>query len=302
MITLTRPLLSRCTDVDGVWDMYEYYENEDENHEDYENEDYELPLLSRCIDVGGVWDMNEDYENEDYEDYEDEDFDDYDDDNYFECNEYAHNLVKLTKEDKGMGINLKKRNRFGLNLEFGKIETNDLKLSMDGKIAIKNNEGNYVVFDTEENKLTNVADFVLDVQDVFYAVPVQTIQVGDLIKTADGYKYVIEIGSEGNIVLDLQTGKIESILEEANMFGFKFYTKVVTLFDFQSDSEDNEMSKMLPLLMMKDKEGSSSSDLFLMMSLFGQNMGNINPMMLMFLDGDNDALETMMLMQAFQPK
>ena len=88
-----------------------------------------------------------------------------------------------------------------------------------------------------------------------------------------------------------------------NIFGFNFYTKIVSLFDgcFDAVSNENPFGNMFPFLLMENN--NNITDVMMMMMLSG-NKNNINfnnPLMLaMLMDSDDknfkDVIPFMLMM------
>jgi hypothetical protein len=279
------------------------------------------------VDCEEEWD--DEYEDEDWSDeYDDED--DWDEDDWDEDEEetlmessypYIGEPIRLTPASniklirKGEvptmnGIKLVKEGKKGLKAllgeGIGKITTSDIRLSMSG-IAIKNEQGTYVVYDKTAKTLTDVKDFVVDADDMFYGLPVKEPKVGDLIKVADEFLYVTAVTSEGVKVINPMTSQIEIKVPVKNLFGFNFFVKVVSMMDMMN--QEGGQNSLLPLMLMKDGDTDLSEMMMLMMAsgqkmddFFGGAVEGINPMMLMMAKGGKgDMLETMLLMKAMNP-
>ena len=68
-----------------------------------------------------------------------------------------------------------------MNLMFGKIESGKCRLSANGGIAVKTNNG-YKTYDVATGTLTNCDNFVFNIgDDMFFMIPTTKAQVGDII-------------------------------------------------------------------------------------------------------------------------
>ena len=202
-----------------------------------------------------------------------------------------------------LGGNDMNTNMFGnmfKNMQFGKLETNDIKYSMKG-IAFKTTDGDYVCYNPDFT-FTNVANMVMDIP--IFAMPVSKdqIKVGDVIKHNDAWVIVNDVASSEIKVAKPWTKEIVSVIPETSIFGFSFCTKVINPFENFgiTATDDNPFGNILPLMLMSGGDTKNSNDMFMMMLALGGGKTNFNnPMMMYMLMGDkgntNDMLMMMML-------
>lgn len=202
-----------------------------------------------------------------------------------------------------LGGNDMNTNMFGnifKNMQFGKLETNDIKYSMKG-IAFKTADGDYVCYNPDFT-FTNVANMVMDIP--IFAMPVSKdqIKVGDVIKHNDAWVIVNDVASSEIKVAKPWTKEIVSVIPETSIFGFSFYTKVINPFENfgTTATTDNPFGNILPLMLMSGGDTKNSNDIFMMMlALGGGKIDFNNPMMMYMLMEDkgntNDMLMMMML-------
>jgi hypothetical protein len=169
-------------------------------------------------------------------------------------------------EDKGD----KKTMNLGLNLDFGNCKNDNIKLSPYG-IAVKNTKmGTWVSYDPKGKKMIDVNTFVLD-GTYLYKIPVaiKDVKIGDVILHNKVPVYVESVENGKLLVIDPVEGVEVKVLPLTNMFGFNFVTKVVSLIDVSgvAPTADSPFGNMLPLMMMSE--------------------GNIDPVMLMLMNGKN---------------
>jgi hypothetical protein len=172
------------------------------------------------------------------------------------------------------------RNLFGVDT-IGAIKGNQFKPSMMG-LAIKNDAGDYVVFDPKTNTITNVADMVFDGFDTVFAIPTPVVAVGDLILRGSEPLYIKAINDDESItVINPVNDRQENYLPQKTLFGFRVYVKVFSLFGSiiptaNGDGNVNGLSGMLPFLLMSGGlgEGGDMKDILPLM-LFG-NLGGGN--------------------------
>lgn len=207
-----------------------------------------------------------------------------------------NNINTFSKEEKRMDI----KKLMG-DFVFGTFNADSVKYSFNG-IAFKSTDGTYNVYE-EDGSLTNVSDMVMDIP--VFAMPVSKakIGVGDVILHPTTKKpLIVKENTETAIVaVEPNTTEIKTLAPKKSIFGFDFYTKIMTPMDMCGDikaNEDNPFGNMLPFLMMKD--GGNNNDMLTMMMLSGQFKNfNDNPMLMMMLFGDNknnnDMLTMMML-------
>lgn len=164
-----------------------------------------------------------------------------------------------------------------------RVEDGEVAITMNGGLAVRRADGDYISYDANSGKIVNSMKFVINndtVNKFIFLMPMAQLQVGDIIKNNKTYYYVREIYDGGVKVISLNSGAHSNMVEETNiMFGTTLYSKVVSLFNMAGCQQAT-----------------------------GGIFGQINPMMFMLMmdkseDGDggdmSDMLETMMMMQMF---
>jgi len=212
--------------------------------------------------------------------------------------------IDIIKEEKSM--NMKKL--MG-DFMFGKVDTNTIKYSFNG-IAFKAEDNTYNVYN-ENGTLTNVSDMVMDIP--VFAMPVSKAQlaVGDVIlHPADKTPLIVKENAETAIIaVEPKTNEIKTFAPKKSIFGFDFYTKIITpmdMFGGVNANAENPFGNILPFLMLGDSNTDMSAILMFSM-MNGANGGtmDMNAMLpfLMLSDksgGDNkDFLMTMLMMKGF---
>lgn len=199
-----------------------------------------------------------------------------------------------------------KMNKFGFDFRFGKVPTNEIRMSIYGP-AFHANDG-YFAFDG--NDYVNVTDFLLDINNYCFMLPAteEQVDIGDFIYHNNGWCRVIDAHSRTITVEKTATHEVVDILPTKNMFGFNFYTKLFMPFELTNPNKDNPFGNMLPLLAMSND--NNSDDMLMMMILMngqnGQNGFNFdtsNPMGMYLMmsmlgdrtSGNNDTLMMAML-------
>lgn len=201
---------------------------------------------------------------------------------------------------------------------FGKVSDKRIAVGFDGQVVFRKPDGSYVkvVTDSEGNRTqVGVLDLKLDVD--FYRVPAQQLNEGDLIELDGQFLYVEEKGKGGVKFVNPLTGNKSAKLQQTNIFGLHFYSKIVSLFELGGAQAGIGLGGINPIMLMalQGKNGAKGdiSELLVLSALagaqggeqsglggiFGGGAGGINPMMMMMLggDADNDSFKQMMMLQ-----
>ena len=199
-----------------------------------------------------------------------------------------------------------KMNKFGINARFGKVPTNEIRMSIYGP-AFSSNDG-FFAFDV--NDYINVTDFLIGNNNYCYMMPAteEQVNIGDFIYNNSGWCRVIDAKERTITVEKITTHEVVEILPTKNIFGFNFYTKLFVPFNIGSPNKDNPFGNMLPFLMMSDN--NNNSDLALMMMLMNNQNGFTfdysNPMamyvMMSMLDGKTNTDKDSMLAAMFMSR
>ena len=213
-------------------------------------------------------------------------------------------LISVNTNEKSKEENNMNMKKIMGNVLFGKYDNSTIKYSFNG-IAFLGADGTYNVYE-KDGSLTNVSDLVMDIP--VFAMPVSKakIAVGDVILSPDGNKPLVvkEINDVTIVAVEPYTTEIKTFAPRKSIFGFDFYTKIVTpmdMFGGTTANADNPFGNMLPFLMFGD--GKFDDNAMLMFAMMGGGTAfegnNMLPFLLMNKDGDNDFLSTFMLMNAF---
>jgi hypothetical protein len=198
---------------------------------------------------------------------------------------------------------------------FGPIEAGKCKLGMNGKIAIKTPNG-YKTYDAKKNRLTNVGTFAFDMFNMFWLIPTNTLQVGDIILMQKGDRrvprFVIKVDNGIITALDYEDNELKQVLPERHILMGKvfFYAKIWCPFKGMA-SNGNMFSQMFKMQLMSQMmngmmNGGNVADavnpmgnmgqmfmmpmmMQLMGGMFGGKADNSNPFAAMFggEDGEN---------------
>lgn len=193
------------------------------------------------------------------------------------------------------------------NFDFGPASGYNFRMSPYG-LAVRTEKNGWVAYNTQTNELMDVNVLNFDMDGMIYKMPVAlaAIQKGDILMHCGKPVFVRGVGSDTVQVVDYANASVSSILPVKSPFGFNFFTKIVSLMDFQNinASSENPFGNMLPFLMMKNSKHSSDerSDIDPMVLMFMMNGGNTNfmqnPMMMYFLlsKGENSDMLPFLLL------
>lgn len=163
-----------------------------------------------------------------------------------------------------------------LNGMFGKIAPGMCRLSMDGRIAVKTNNG-YKTYNVTNGRLTNCDNFVFDIgEDFFFLIPTNKVEVGDIILVAGKPKCVIEVSKNKLTVINYEDSTIDNILPERHVFmgSTYFFGKIVSLFgdNFKSSRKNGKNNVFKYMMMSEMLKGTSG---------YNNGMSNLLPLMMM---------------------
>lgn len=184
---------------------------------------------------------------------------------------------------------------------FGKIAPGMCRLTMNGNIAVKCENG-YKSYDVKKGTLTNVTNFCFNVGDeMFFVIPTNKVEVGDIILVQGKPKCVTEVNKKIITVIDYENSEVRQVVPERHVFmgSTYFYGKVISMFgnSFKQGKGPGNVMKMMMMSQMLGS-GSQQGGMFggmgqvMAMSMF---MGGNNPFEGMFdfsLDADTESGET----------
>lgn len=215
-------------------------------------------------------------------------------------NKNAKTEMKIN-ENKGSENKDMENNLFGGNFEFGAVDGDIFKMTIDGNISIKSGD-KYVIFDKETRALKDVSITSFNCNSLLYKMPtpISNIQEGDVILYNNKPYFAVSIINGGNMinVIDIEETTKTSIAPIQNMFGFNYVTKVCKMMNNQTGinpimlmmlSQGNklDMSNLLPLMMM-NKEGSMDNMFLLLMMLSQGNNGDMSNLLPLLMMGNMD--------------
>lgn len=163
---------------------------------------------------------------------------------------------------------------------FGKIQSGQCRLAMNGRIAVKTSTG-YKTYDLKKNRLTNCNNFVFNGMDeFFFVIPTNKAQRGDIILVQGQPRCVIKVENNQITVVNYENNTVETVLPERHVFmgNTYFYGKIVSLFggtNFKGKNGMNNMMKYMMLSEMMKGNGGNNNNMF----------GNMMPFVLMSNNG-----------------
>lgn len=170
---------------------------------------------------------------------------------------------------------------------FGKVAPGMCRMSMDGAIAVKTNNG-YKTYDMKGNRLINCDNFVFNIgEEWFFVIPTNKVEPGDIILVANKPKCVISTDNGTIQVINYEDSTLENILPERHLFmgNTYFYGKIVSMFGSVGKGKKG-MNKMMSYMMMSEmmkgsgnnfnnSNNNSMSAMLPFMMMNGNGFGNI---------------------------
>ena len=178
------------------------------------------------------------------------------------------------------------------NNMFGHLGVGMCRLGINGKIAVKTNNG-YKTYDVDSGRLTNVTQFCFDIgQEMFFIMPTTKAKTGDILLIDGHPKCVIENNNNKTIkVMDYENSAIQEIVPERHVFMGQtyFYRKIVSFFGENFLKGSKGIGKMMKIMMMQQMFGgkSSGSNGSNGANPFGGNMMQMMMMSQMMGNGEN---------------
>ena len=175
------------------------------------------------------------------------------------------------------------------NFDFGPCKDSNIKMSTYG-LAVKDAAGKWVSYNKANDSIVDVSPLTFGDGKYFYKMPVaiKDIKVGDVIIHEKRPMFVGMICKDGDLsVVDIMSAERKVIMPVKNMFGFNYYTRVVSLMDMGGEavqpSEDNPFGNPMMFALLSNEGDLDKLDpmmMFALMGGMGGNMKDMNPMML----------------------
>lgn len=183
-----------------------------------------------------------------------------------------------------------------MNGMFGKIAPGMCRLSMNGEIAVKTNNG-YKTYNLKTGRLVNCSNFVFDIgEDFFFLIPTNNVHKGDIILVNGKPKCVIGIEDNKITVINYEDSTIDTILPERHVFmgNVYFYGKIVSMFgDSFKKGKKGGMNNIFKYMMMSEmmKGGTGSTSMTNMLPFMMMGNGGFENMFEGMFDWDFDETE-----------
>lgn len=211
--------------------------------------------------------------------------------------------------------NKKEKNEMNMKIfdtQFGKVD--DVAMSIYGatfKTVGTDGLARSIAYDPNTQEYIDVPNEMIIAKGSYcYAMPctADNLHIGEYIRHNGAWARVIDVDDAARLVIEkISTREVATILPVRSMFGYSFYTKLITPFQsgFTTADAAHPFGDMLPFLMMDDEKMDDMLPLILMMGQNGAAQFDMsNPMMLMMLmnekDGkDSDVFKMMAMMSMF---
>lgn len=206
--------------------------------------------------------------------------------------------------------NTKMNTKF-FDAQFGKVD--DVSMSIYGatfKTVGTDGLARSIAYDPTTQEYIDVPNEMIIAKGSYcYAMPctADNLHIGEYIRHNGAWARVIDVDDAARLVVEkIATREVATILPVRSMFGYSFYTKLITPFQsgFMTADAEHPFGNILPFLMM----GEDKMDDMLPLMLMGQggaaSFDMSNPFMLMMLMGDkkgndSDMFKMMAMMSMF---
>ena len=187
-----------------------------------------------------------------------------------------------------------------LNGMFGKVAPGMCRLSMNGGIAVKTNNG-YKSYNMKTGRLINCNSFVFNIgEEFFFVIPTNKAMPGDILLVGGKPKCVIEAEKNKLTVINYEDSTVETILPERHVFmgNTYFYGKIVSMFGSDLIKGKRSTNKIMQYMMLSEMmkgnygAGTNSNNAMLMAMMMSGNMGNIFDGMFDFDEDDTKSEES----------
>ena len=211
--------------------------------------------------------------------------------------------------------NKKEKNEMNMKIfdtQFGKVD--DVAMSIYGatfKTVGTDGLARFIAYNPNTQEYIDVPNEMIIAKGSYcYAMPctADNLHIGEYIRHNGAWARVIDVDDAARLVVEkISTREVATILPVRSMFGYSFYTKLITPFQsgFMTADAAHPFGDILPFLMMDDGKMDDMLPLMLMMGQNGAAQFDMsNPIMLMMLmnekDGkDSDVFKMMAMMSMF---
>lgn len=211
--------------------------------------------------------------------------------------------------------NKKEKNEMNMKIfdaQFGKVD--DVAMSIYGatfKTVGADGLARSIAYDPNTQEYIDVPNEMIIAKGSYcYAMPctADNLHIGEYIRHNGAWARVIDVDDAARIVVEkIATREVATILPVRSIFGYSFYTKLITPFQsgFMTADAEHPFGNILPFLMMGDGKMDEMLPLMFMMGQGSTAQFDMsNPMMLMMLmsdktDKDSDMFKMMMMASLF---
>lgn len=163
---------------------------------------------------------------------------------------------------------------------FGKVAPGMCRITMNGNIAVKCSKG-YKTYNVSKGTLTNVTNFCFNIGDeMFFVIPTNKVQVGDIILVDGKPKCVIEANKKVISVIDYENSEIRQVIPERHIFmgSVYFYGKIVSMFG-NSFKKGKGLGNIMKMMMFSQMMGGTADksglgQMMAMSMMMGGGMSN----------------------------
>lgn len=211
--------------------------------------------------------------------------------------------------------NKKEKNEMNMKVfdtQFGKVD--DVAMSIYGatfKTVGTDGLARSIAYDPNTQEYIDVPNEMIIAKGSYcYAMPctADNLHIGEYIRHNGAWARVIDVDDAARIIVEkIATREVATILPVRSIFGYSFYTKLITPFQsgFMTADAEHPFGNILPLLMMGDGKMDEMLPLMFMMGQGSTAQFDMsNPMMLMMFmgdktDKDSDMFKMMMMASLF---
>lgn len=222
---------------------------------------------------------------------------------------YSENsdIINIQNEKENTKMNTK-----FFDAQFGKVD--DVAMSIYGatfKTAGADGLARSIAYDPNTQEYIDVPNEMIIAKGSYcYAMPctADNLHIGEYIRHNGAWARVIDVDDAARIVVEkIATREVATILPVRSIFGYSFYTKLITPFQsgFMTADAEHPFGNILPFLMMGDGKMDEMLPLMFMMGQGSTAQFDMsNPMMLMMFmgdktDKDSDMFKMMMMASLF---
>ena len=229
--------------------------------------------------------------------------------------DYLKNLIYKENSSIINIQNKKEKNEMNMKVfdtQFGKVD--DVAMSIYGatfKTVGTDGLARSIAYDPNTQEYIDVPNEMIIAKGSYcYAMPctADNLHIGEYIRHNGAWARVIDVDDAARIVVEkIATREVATILPVRSIFGYSFYTKLITPFQsgFMTADAEHPFGNILPLLMMGDGKMDEMLPLMFMMGQGSTAQFDMsNPMMLMMFmgdktDKDSDMFKMMMMASLF---